>query len=151
MNGPRANFLVRLHRTNMSCATKSAAYFLTFILLAFSIACGGLGFAYEKKLSGKYCLQATDTLEQMSISEMPSDGGNVYTAVIPATVFAVGWDEHFIIAKQHPLGDKTAVNFYILRVADGLVSGPWAEPAFNAERKKLLSIRMPGKPVFESL
>jgi len=116
---------------------KLAVYSMSFILLAFIIACGGIGFAYEKKLSGKYCLIACDTLEQMHIATMPSDGGNSYPGVIPETVFAVGWDEHFIIAKQHPPGDKTAMSFYILRVSDGLVAGPWAEAGFIAERKKL--------------
>ena len=116
----------------MSRIAKSAAFVTSFILLAFIIACGGIGFAYEKKLSGKYSLIACDNLEQMGISEEPSDGGNSWTVVIPATVSAVGWDEHFIIARTHPPG-----GFYILRVADGLVSGPWEEPTYNAERKRL--------------
>ncbi len=115
---------------------------MIFILLAFIIACGGIGFAYEKELPGKYCIQATDTLDQMSIAKMPSDDSNLYSGVIPATVFAVGWNEHFIIAKQHPrdshnITNKDVTQFYILRVSDGTVSGPWAEPAFDAERKKL--------------
>ena len=60
----------------MSRVIQLAAYSMMFILLAFIIACGGIGFAYEKELPGKYCIQATDTLDQMSIAKMPSDGGN---------------------------------------------------------------------------
>ena len=102
--------------------------------------CGGLGLAYEKRLSGKYALVAVDVLEQMDISELLPNGSA--TGVIPATVYAVGWNDQFIIAKQHPSGpnhsvDKTVTNFYILRVADGKLAGPVTEPAFDGERKKL--------------
>ena len=119
----------------MARAFQLASYSMAFILLAFILACGGIGFAYQKKLSGKYSLIACDTLEQMAISEGPSDGG--YTWVIPATVFAAGWDEEFIIAKRHPPGDMTVTNFYILRVSDGKLSELIDEPAFDAEREKL--------------
>jgi hypothetical protein len=122
---------------NISRIAKWAAYSMAVILLAFILACGGIGFAYEQKLSGKYCLVACDTLEQMGIDEMPTDGGNSYHGVIGETIFAAGWDDRFIIAKQHPKGNEKITDFYILRVSDGLVSGPWAEAGFVAERKKL--------------
>ena len=121
----------------MSRAIQLAVYSMMFILLAFIIACAGIGFAYEKELPGKYCIQATDTLDQMSIAKMPSDGGNLYGGVIGKTVFAVGWNDRFIIVKRHPEGDKSITEFYIIRVSDGHEGGPWAEAGFNAERKKL--------------
>src|ERR1035441_2688868 len=62
--------------------------------------CGGIGFAYEKRLSGKYGLVAADVLEQMVVAEMLPNGSAI--GVIPATVFAGGWNEQFIIAKPHP-------------------------------------------------
>ena len=61
----------------MSRTIQSAAYLMAFILLGFILACGGIGFAYQQKLTGKYWLQATDTLEQVNICEMSSDDGNV--------------------------------------------------------------------------
>jgi hypothetical protein len=102
--------------------------------------CGGTGFAYEKHLSGKYGLVAGDVLEQLDVSEILPSGDAV--GVIPETVFAVGWDEHFIIAKQHPNDvnqhiDKSVTKFYILRVADGSLTGPIDEPAFSRERAAL--------------
>ena len=102
--------------------------------------CGGIGFAYEKRLSGKYGLVAADVLEQMVVAEMLPNGSAI--GVIPATVFAVGWNEQFIIAKQHPSDsnhrvDKTVTQFYVLRISDGSLTGPLAEPAFSAERTKL--------------
>ena len=127
----------------MSVVLKVVAYSMTCVLLAFIVGCGGIGFAYEKNLSGKYCLVACDVLEQMSIDEIPSDGGNIYNGVISATVFAVGWDEHFIIVKQHPrsdkhpAGDRAVTYFYILRVSDGKLSEQLDKRAFNVERDKL--------------
>jgi hypothetical protein len=102
--------------------------------------CGGIGFAYEKRLSGKYGLVAVDVLEQMDISEiLPSGSAN---EVIPETVFAAGWDDHFIIAEQHPNDashhlDKSVTKFYILTVADGALAGPLDESAFIRERTAL--------------
>jgi hypothetical protein len=102
--------------------------------------CGGIGLAYEKKLSGNYALVATDVLEQMDVSKMLPSGSAL--GVIPATVFAVGWDNNFIIAKQHPNDaphhiDKSVANFYILRVIDGSLTGPLDESAFQIKRKEL--------------
>jgi hypothetical protein len=59
---------------------------LVAVLAALLVAgCGGFGFAYEKRLSGKYGLVATDVLEQMSVCEMLPSGSGV--GVISETVF----------------------------------------------------------------
>jgi hypothetical protein len=102
--------------------------------------CGGFGFAYQKPLSGKYALVATDVMEQMSVCEMLPKGDAL--GVIPKTVFAVGWDPSFIIAKQHPSDDankidKSVTRFYILKVSDGKLSGPLTEEQFKSERDTL--------------
>jgi len=78
----------------------------------------GCGFYYEKRITGKYALVAVDVKNQMAVCEvLPRGGANV---VISETVFAVGWDEHFIIAKQHRfLGGeilRDTTNYYLLRV-----------------------------------
>ncbi len=109
---------------------------LIAVLAALLVAgCGGFGFAYEKHLSGKYGLVATDVLEQMSVCEMLPSGSGV--GVISETVFAVGWDEQYIIAKQHPAGNKSITHFYILRVSDGKLTGPVDEMRFTMERDKI--------------
>jgi len=102
--------------------------------------CGRIGFDYQKQLSGKYELVAVDVLEQMDVSQSLPSGGAI--GVIPPTVYSVGWDEHFIIAKQHPNDashhiDKSVTNFYILQVSNGTVTGPLVEVAFTRERAKL--------------
>jgi hypothetical protein len=125
------------------------------VVALLSAGCGGFGFAYQKKLSGKYGLVAVDELHQMEVAEMLPSGDAI--GVIPATVFAVGWDEHFIIAKQHPMDadhhtDSLVTKFYILQVSDGTLFGPFDEPAFNAERvKRAVSEGLSFTLVFDSL
>jgi hypothetical protein len=77
----------------------------------------------------------------MAICEAASSGGCGW--VVPPTVFAVGWNTSFIIAKQHPLKpraskpDKSTTTFWIIRVADRAVIGPLSEPEFELTRIRL--------------
>ena len=62
---------------------------------------GGWGFVYDKPLSGIYTLQAIDSMDQLSVRETETkDGTHVDgISVIRATVFAVGWNDRFIICQ----------------------------------------------------
>ena len=110
---------------------------LGVVMLGFIVACGGIGLAYEKELPGKYCLEATDTLEQMCVAKMPTDGGNVYDHVIAKTVFEAGWNDNFIIVKQHPDGNEKFTSIFIVRTSDGNVSESRSESDFASQREKL--------------
>lgn len=95
------------------------------------------GWAYKKSLTGDYVLLAVDVREQMNVSKMLSGGDAV--GVVPATVFAVGWNADFIIAQQHPLSADTSkgarvTHFYLLRTADGASWGPLTAEQFQEER-----------------
>lgn len=110
---------------------------LAVVLLAVSASMHG--WEYKKKLVGDYALLAVDVREQMSISRMLPNGDAI--GVIDETVFAVGWNNDFVIAQQHApaVGTQTkssATNFYILRVSDGEVWGPLTAAQFHAERAK---------------
>jgi hypothetical protein len=97
-----------------------------------------LGFAYEEKLIGDYGLIAVDVMEQMSVSKFRNGTGGV--AVINETVFAVGCNNEFLIAKQHPNRgkiDRSVTNFYILRVSDGELFGPYTESEYRKARQWL--------------
>lgn len=92
------------------------------------------GWEYEQKLAGDYLLLATDVREQMNVSQLLPNGDAV--GVIPATVFAVGWNDEFIIARQRAPADgrQGPASFYLLRVPDGALWGPLTAEQFAAER-----------------
>ena len=59
------------------------------------------------------------------------------------TVFAAGWNDEYIIVKQHPMGpgaassDRSVTNWYIVRISDDNVFGPLTEDEFVAKRVEL--------------
>ena len=109
----------------------------TIIIVLWPVACN-LGFAYEEKLIGDYGLIAVDVMEQMSVSKFRN--GSARVAVINETIFATGWNDEFLIAKQHPNPgriDRSVTNFYILRVTDGELFGPYTESEFRKARHRL--------------
>ena len=80
--------------------------FLSFLLVNLSACIGGFGFALKKHLFGNYYLTAVDIIEQCGLSyrsESYSDiwGGNFGGTVIGQTVFAVGYNDKYLIAKQY--------------------------------------------------
>ena len=69
------------------------------VLISSLFSCGGLGLAYERLLTDKFYLTATDEMTQMDISYQTRD--NHYAILVDQTVFAIGYNDSFIIAKQH--------------------------------------------------
>ena len=110
-------------------------------LLPAIVLVGCWGFVYENRLVGKYGLVAVDIDEEMSVVEMLPSGDAI--TLIGETVFAVGWNDEFIIAKQHPydeenwLVQRDITNFFILSVLDGEVIGPLNESSFVSQRTQL--------------
>jgi hypothetical protein len=95
------------------------------------------GFAEDQHLVGPYRLVATDTTEQMSL--MYSLGDDVVIACVEDTVFAVGWNERHIVAKQHPKNDRAVTNYFYLDMkAESKpcagVTGPLTAPEFESAR-----------------
>jgi hypothetical protein len=92
----------------------------------------------DHKIVGDYRLMAMDTEEQMSI--WCGKWGRV-----EETVFAVGFDKRYIVAKQHPNGHRNVTNyFYIDMTADSPseaeskhVTGPLTEAEFIAHQQRL--------------
>jgi hypothetical protein len=60
-------------------------------------------------------------------------------------VFAVGADKHWVVAKQHPDGDRSVTNFFVIdairdsiRAENGeVVRGPLTEAEFQQLARKL--------------
>lgn len=103
----------------------------------------GCGFVYDKPLVGFYHLIAIDTDEQMSVSYDLGDGN--YIGRINETVFSVGWNERYIVAKQHPNNNRSITNFYYLDIASDSkyadpstsVVGPMSETEYSKKSKDL--------------
>jgi hypothetical protein len=106
-----------------------------------------VGNAYNRHLVGPYRLIAIDVMEQMSVSYDLGDGSTV--GRIDETVFAVGWNERFIVAKQHPKNDRKVTRFYILDMTGDsrnsdpsvCVTGPLTQDEFDSKRG---SLKLPG-------
>jgi hypothetical protein len=103
----------------------------------------GCGFVHDEHITGPYRLIAVDADNQMSISYDLGDGSAA--GRINETVFAFGFDERFIVAKQHPNADRSVTNFFYLdmtkdsKCADPTdsVTGPLTEKEFESEAKLL--------------
>ncbi|TDQ28764.1 DUF3997 domain-containing protein [Tenacibaculum caenipelagi] len=112
--------------------------FLSFILQSCYFGAG----LVEKEITGNYFLFANNKLDEMSIlfySEKYS-----YQLIVPETVFAVGENGDYIIAKSHPKNPKTGINksvifYHIIEVnkKDIKQCSNLNLEQFNTERKKL--------------
>ena len=104
----------------------------------------------KKKIIDDYYLHAIDIPETCTVYYNPKEGYS-YTITKP-TVFATGYNDQYIIAKQHPLIerrhdsiDKSITNYYILprkeitnwRAYQGLIIGPLTESEFKEKKKEL--------------
>jgi hypothetical protein len=102
---------------------------------------------YHEDLIGPYRLSAIDLSEQMSICYAADDQDTCHER-ISETVFSVGWNERFIVAKQHPSNDKSVTNYFILDMskdkknlnASVSVMGPFSESEY---KKQSLSMVLP--------
>ena len=116
------------------------------ILLIFT-GCGGL--AIKEKIIDSYYLVAVDIDEDCSLSyQEPTDEDN-HGIVIGATVFAVGYNDKYMLVKQHPRTfpsppDKKITNYYILPLKKGMdwrskngLIGPLTITQFDEKRKEL--------------
>jgi hypothetical protein len=125
------------------CKMPGKIYFIFFVCTV-AILVGGCpfqGLVYEEDLVGGYAVWAADVMEDASIVLKDKKGSGALD-VVPRTVFAYGWNDEFIIAKQHPEKkgrkmDKSITYWYIVEVASGTVHGPLSEDEFNKLRTEL--------------
>lgn len=114
----------------------------TLVLLA-SFLLSGCGFVHDEHITGPYRLIAVDIDEQMSVSCDLGDGSAI--GRINETVFSYGFNQRYIVAKQHPEGDRSITKYYFLdmtkdsKYADPSMSvfGPFSQAEFEAESQRL--------------
>lgn len=120
-----------------------------FVILAFFVS-GCLGSAHYEKIMGRYNLFAIDLIEDMSLGYEFCDQKGDYYYIVGPTVFSIGYNNKFIIVKQHPFDENTntinrnIVNYFIVPVHNDTtqspkvgVIGPLTIVEFNAKRKEL--------------
>ena len=121
---------------------------LIALLLLSALACGGIGMAYDYDLVGEYAVWAPDRLTDAAIVQKVPESSSG-TVVVKSMVVAFGWDDAFIIAKQHPKleesnelaqsaeVDTSVTHWFIIDVANGDVHGPLTEDEYWARRQAL--------------
>lgn len=95
---------------------------------------------------GAYALVWIDTSENVSLCRELGEGS--WIGRVDSTVFAVGWDGRYLIAKQHPNGDRSKTNYFIVdarndtpyRSADEVAIGPLTEFEFQ---QKSIEMKLP--------
>lgn len=113
-------------------------------LFAIALACGGIGLAYEHDLVKDYAIWAPDLTEQAAVVQK-TPGTSGASVVVGAMVFAYGWDDAYIIAKQHPNLDgfdeinAETTHWFIVDVATDEVYGPLTEAEY-AEQREVLGV-----------
>ena len=121
--------------------TKKAICLIAFLFCA-SLACGGIGLAYEYDLTADYAVWATDQIEQAAVVRKDPQGSGASVIIWPM-ISAFGWNDDFIIAQRHPVRegvadvDVTVTEWYILGVAERVVHGPLTEAEFRQLRQDL--------------
>ena len=127
---------------------------VSFLLwLLFAQSCG---FVYERHLTGNYYLIAVDTKEDMDVCYHPQGEDTPYAGITGASVYAVGYDDEFILVKGYralkdSMGrslqryDKQDTEYYIIPVdntqevweAQENKFGAFSRQDFEARRKEL--------------
>jgi hypothetical protein len=95
--------------------------------------------------SGPYGLAWVDDPGDVTLSYDVGKGG--WAILVDSCVFAVGANQQYVVAKQHPGGDKTITNYFIVEIRAGLpvrdrisknaVIGPLDEKAFLQKAAEL--------------
>ena len=122
--------------------------FFIFSLIICVLSCGG-SLDVEEHLFDKYYLIATDTKEDLNLSYHESTDNPNYGTIIKATVFAIGYNDKYILIKQHPRNfpdppNRKITNYYIIPVKkkfnwksmNGLL-GPMTLNQFIEKKKEL--------------
>ena len=108
---------------------------------------GCIGGAHTQQLVGRYHLNALDIDEEMAITYL--DANDYMITIVNATVYSVGYDEYFIIAKQHPRTlsngvNRKVTNYFIIPLEDKIsdsaeknLYGPLTKLEFDIKREEL--------------
>src|SRR4051812_21959342 len=114
---------------------------IIFFIFYISFMLSGCGLAVKEIIVDNYYLVAPDVDEQLSIG-MATSYNDVIDILILPTVYEIGNNKRFIIAKQHPENNKNITNYFIIDILnkDGhksSVIGPLTYEQYIYSREKL--------------
>lgn len=113
--------------------------------------CFGLWDSGSEDITGKYIVLWIDLPANQSISEQFETGSSVSSTVVAEYVFAVGHNDDFIIAKQHPTNgfeggfkvNPKITNYFIIDINQKVIKkgnnvwGPLSRKEFDEIRKEI--------------
>jgi hypothetical protein len=117
-------------------------YLLSICAVAIFVTGCPEGLIYEEDLCNGYAVWAADVMKNAGVVHKKEKGDSTAKVVVPHTVFAYGWNDDFILAKQHPQKkdrtvDTSVIYWYIIEVTSGDVHGPLNEDEFRKLRTRL--------------
>jgi hypothetical protein len=117
-------------------------YFAVCMTTGLMSSCGLFDSGVEWR-GGAYALVWIDTAENLSVCRKLA-GGN-WIGRVDSTVFAVGWDGRYLVAKQHPDNDRSKTNYFIVDAGNDtdyadpgkVVVGPLSTAEFQRKSAEL--------------
>jgi hypothetical protein len=125
---------------NVGCNMKHPTISILAVIAVLVFAgCG----SHQEHLVGPYSLSAVDVPEQTSVYYELGDGSGI--GRIGPTAFSVGWNDRYIVAKQHPAANRSITNFFYLDISkdskyaepSNSVVGPLTEREFTQKKREL--------------
>lgn len=115
---------------------------LTLLIASLLTSCGLFDSGVEWR-AGPYALLWLDTAESTSIYRELGEGR--WIGRVDSTVFAVGWDGRYLVAKQHPKNDRRTTNYFIVNASKDsdyidpteIVTGPLTASEFQKKNTEL--------------
>ena len=89
--------------------------------------------------SGPYALLWIDLPDEVQLSYDLGRGS--WATLVGPRVFAVGANQEYVVAQQHPGGDKTIANFFIIEVQAGAKATSNMESSARSESRKFMKRR----------
>ncbi len=89
----------------------------------------------EREITDDYWLIANGKMDEMSIVYFPRDKGS--ELIVNETVFAVGYNDNFILAKSHPNGSKANTYYHIIEINKNSNNRPEQAASMTFEQYEL--------------
>lgn len=124
-------FLAWLYNDIFSLILKKQSFKQSLIGIFFLLVTGCGAFDSGRPWQdGPFALLWIDTQNEVTLSIDRGQGG--WSVLVPEQVFAVGSDSKWIVAKQHPHGDRGQTQYWFVEKAEPQqVMGPYSKQDFE--------------------